>query len=102
MSRPSSSVPNQCAELGGCSREGKSILLGFCGAIHGANSANTINTATNTMPADASMLRRPSVAAVVHVVERAMVNPSYLKHRWPLTLDQGRIFVRSNFPRYIG
>ena len=69
MSRPSSSVPNQCAPLGGCSREGRSMLLGFCGAIHGANSANTMNTATSTMPIDASTLRRPSVAAVFQVVE---------------------------------
>src|SRR2546430_4135959 len=75
MSRPSSSVPNQCAALGGCSREGKSMWLGFCGAIQGANSAKTTNTATSTMPADASTLRRPSVAAVLQVVEAiAQVN----------------------------
>src|ERR1051326_462818 len=72
MSRPSSSVPNQCAPLGGCSREGKSMLLGFCGAIHGANSAKTTNTATSTMPMDASTLRRPNAAAVLHVVESAI------------------------------
>src|SRR5712671_6061762 len=45
------------------------MLLGFCGAIHGANSAKTTNTATSTMPIDASTLRRPSAAAVFHVVE---------------------------------
>src|SRR6185312_73800 len=72
MSRPSSSVPNQCAPLGGCKREGRSILLGFCGAIHGANNANTTNTATSTMPMDASTLRRPKAAAVFHVVESAI------------------------------
>jgi hypothetical protein len=52
------------------------MLLGFCGAIHGANSAKMMNTATRTMPIDASMLRRPNVAAVFQVVERAMPNPS--------------------------
>ena len=45
------------------------MLLGFCGAIHGANSAKMMNTATSTMPMDASTLRRPSAAAVFQVVE---------------------------------
>src|SRR5579871_1735191 len=48
------------------------MLLGFWGAIHGANKANTTNTTTRTIPADANMLRRPRVAAVFHVVEIAM------------------------------
>jgi len=44
-------------------------LLGFCGAIHGANSAKTTNTATSTMPVVASALRFPREDAVLHVVE---------------------------------
>src|SRR5438270_4975373 len=72
MSRPSSSVPNQCAPLGGCSREGKSMLMGLCGAIHGANSAKMMNNVTSTMPIDASTLRFPNVAAVFQVVESAI------------------------------
>jgi len=48
------------------------MLLGFCGAIHGANSAKTTNTATSTMPIDASTLRRPNVAAVFHVEDSAI------------------------------
>src|SRR5947209_6700886 len=73
MSRPSSSVPNQCAALGGCRREGRLMLLGFCGAIQGANSAKITNSATSATPAVASALRRPSAAAVLQVVERAIV-----------------------------
>src|SRR5689334_15937213 len=76
MSRPSSSVPIQWAALGGCSRSGRSMLLGLCGAIHGANRAKITNTATSAMPIEASTLRRPSVTAVVQVEEaiRSQVN----------------------------
>src|SRR5579864_1909657 len=81
MSRPNSSVPNQCAPLGGWSREGKSMLLGFCGAIHGANCAKVMNTATSTMPMDASTLRRPNVAAVFHVVESAIAIKAHKLNR---------------------
>src|SRR5882724_2517480 len=69
MSRPSSSVPNQCAVLGGWRRKGKSILPGSCGAIHGANTAKTTKTATSTMHAVASTLRLPKVVAAIQVVE---------------------------------
>src|SRR5215510_10435609 len=69
-SRPSSSVPNQCAELGDCSREGRSMAAGSLGAITGANTANRTNTLTITMPAIARRLRRPSAVAVVQVVVR--------------------------------
>src|SRR5262245_8344678 len=68
-SRPSSSVPIQWAALGGCSRSGRSMLLGLCGAIHGANRAKITNTATSAMPIEASTLRRPSVTAVLQVEE---------------------------------
>src|SRR5262249_28638339 len=73
MSRPSSSVPNQCAALGGCKREGRSTLLGLCGAIHGANNAKITNTATNITPAVASALRRPSDVTVLQVVAFSIV-----------------------------
>lgn len=56
MSRPSSSVPHQCAVDGGERRDGKSICAGSWGAIHGANRAKRINTTTNTMPIAASGL----------------------------------------------
>src|SRR5262249_5813296 len=75
MSRPSSSVPIQWAALGGWSRRGRSMLLGLCGAIHGANRAKITNTATSAMPTEASTLRRPSVTAVVQV-EDAFPIPS--------------------------
>src|SRR5579864_5318100 len=58
MSRPSSSVPNQCADEGGPRRAGKLIDAGSCGAIHGANSANITKTTTSTTPAAASGLWR--------------------------------------------
>src|SRR5262245_59369782 len=74
-SRPSSSVPIQWAELGGCRRIGRSMLLGLCGAIHGANKAKITNTATSAIPIEASTLRRPSVIAVVQV-EEAFTIPS--------------------------
>src|SRR5882724_2611276 len=79
MSRPSSSVPNQCAALGGWSREGKSILPGSCGAIQGANMAKMTKTTTRTMPAEASTLLRPRVFAAVQVVEKTMSDQCYLK-----------------------
>src|SRR5579864_5994827 len=58
MSRPSSSVPNQCADEGGPRRAGKLIDAGSRGAIHGANRAKITKTTTNTTPAAASGLWR--------------------------------------------
>src|ERR1041385_13564 len=81
MSRPSSSVPNQWAPLGGCSREGRSMLLGFCGAIHGANSAKMMNTATSTMPVVARVLRFPNAVAALHVV--VFIIPSEAREPYP-------------------
>src|SRR5579859_1298918 len=69
MSRPSSSVPNQCPALGGCNLEGRSMALGLCGAIHGPKSAKTTKITANTAPAVASALRRPNAAAAFQVVE---------------------------------
>src|SRR5437868_3267119 len=54
MSRPNSSVPNQCAFDGGCNRAGRLSAAGSCGAIHGANIANSTKTVTITAPAAAS------------------------------------------------
>src|ERR1041385_3642776 len=50
MSRPNSSVPNQCAADGGVKRAGRSIAAGSCGAIHGANTATTTNSVTRSTP----------------------------------------------------
>src|SRR5579864_4571389 len=58
MSRPSSSVPNQCVDDGGARRAGKLIDAGSRGAIHGANSAKMTKTTTSTTPAAASGLCR--------------------------------------------
>src|SRR5436190_550527 len=64
-SRPNSSVPNQCADEGGFRREGRSIVAGSWGAIHGANKAKHTKIVTITAPAIASGLclvpRRPLV-----------------------------------------
>jgi hypothetical protein len=44
MSRPNSSVPNQCWRLGGWNWSGTDITSGSCGATSGAASAiSTIN-----------------------------------------------------------
>src|SRR5437868_5911446 len=54
MSRPNSSVPNQCAFDGGCNRAGRLSAAGSWGAIHGANIANSTKMVTITAPAAAS------------------------------------------------
>src|SRR5271169_7183080 len=72
MSRPSSSVPNQCADDGESRRAGRWIDAGSCGAIQGANRAKIRKTATNTTPIAANglwrafpaTLRRNEMAAV--------------------------------------
>src|ERR1700675_1185823 len=56
MSRPSSSVPNQCEEEGGSRRAGRLMEAGSCGAIQGANRAKMTNTTTSTTPIAASGL----------------------------------------------
>src|SRR5215470_2955140 len=58
MSRPSSSVPNQCARLGGVSRPGRSIAAGSCGANHGAKRANVTRITIRSTPLAASGLWR--------------------------------------------
>src|SRR5271165_4350085 len=63
MSRPSSSVPNQCACDGESRRAGRLMAAGSCGAIHGANRAKITKTITNTTPVAASGLWRTFPAA---------------------------------------
>src|SRR3989442_10499071 len=58
MSRPSSSVPHQCAEEGAANRVGRSMWAGSCGAIHGANRAEMTKITTNTRPVAARGLWR--------------------------------------------
>src|SRR5260370_10105723 len=50
ISRPSSSVPNQCATDGPINRPVKSSCAGSCGASHGANTAQTTKTVSRTIP----------------------------------------------------
>src|SRR5580658_9226499 len=68
MSRPSSSVPNQCADDGGSRRAGRLIEAGSCGAIQGANSAKITKTMTSATPAAASGLWRALPASVLRRV----------------------------------
>src|SRR5580700_1100543 len=63
MSRPSSSVPNQCAYDGVPRRAGRLMAAGSCGAIQGANRAKITKTITNTIPVAASGLWRAFPAA---------------------------------------
>ena len=55
-SRPTWSVPNQCAALGACSRS-KSWASGSNGRIHGASTATSSQKSTMTPPATASGVR---------------------------------------------
>src|ERR1700735_1569000 len=58
MSRPSSSVPNQCACDGPPRRAGRLMKAGSCGAIQGANRAQATKTTINATPVAASGLWR--------------------------------------------
>src|ERR1700740_36286 len=58
MSRPSSSLPHQCAAEGDIRREGKVICAGSEGASQGAKIAQTKKSATSTTPIAASGLWR--------------------------------------------
>src|SRR6266852_7930925 len=68
MSRPSSSLPNQCAAEGGSRRVGRLIAAGSWGAIQGAKIANSTKIDPNTTPVAARGLwraaRRNEMAAV--------------------------------------
>src|SRR5439155_25993625 len=50
MSRPSSSVPNQCAVEGEESRVGRSMCAGSCGSIQEVMTAKITKMTTNTPP----------------------------------------------------
>src|SRR5580693_3378124 len=58
MSRPSSSVPNQCADDGESRRAGRLIEAGSWGAIQGAKRAKITKIRTNTTPVAARGLWR--------------------------------------------
>src|ERR1700758_1370424 len=62
MSRPSSSVPNQCADDGRSRRAGRWIEAGSCGAIQGAKRAKITKTTTSTTPMAAKGLWRALTA----------------------------------------
>src|SRR5579864_2872560 len=97
MSRPSSSVPNQCADDGGPRRAGKLIDAGSRGAIHGANRAKITKITTNTTPAAASGLwrafparrRRNEMAAL----DMNSLQLPYLEPKIPVMMNQFEIGV---------
>src|ERR1700690_1257058 len=70
MSRPSSSDPNSCAHDGGDSRVARLICAGFCGAIHGANTAQMVKKTTNTTPIAASGLRRVNRGSEMAIADK--------------------------------
>src|SRR5437868_5119825 len=75
MSRPSSSVPHQCDELGGSRRVGKLIRAGSCAASQGAKMAPSTKSVTSTTPIAASGLRRATVGSemvAVDIYERGL------------------------------
>src|SRR5690349_12534613 len=75
MSRPSSSVPHQCDELGAWRRVGNSIWAGSCGASHGAKMAPMTKSMTSTTPIAASELwraRRGSEMAAVDIFQKVL------------------------------
>src|SRR5438309_5879063 len=72
MSRPSSSVPNQCSAEGRMRRRGRSMCAGSNGAISGAKIAKTMNKETRNMPIVASgLLRAAERRFVVFVLSDA-------------------------------
>src|SRR5438034_1876010 len=85
MSRPSESVPSQCAGDGGIKREPRSWRSGSYGAINGAKSAQNANTAISAnattfrglarIGARATSLRPPRVSAAVLAMLRPRVKP---------------------------
>src|ERR1700683_3720595 len=83
MSRPSSSVPNQCACDGVLRRAGKLMAAGSCGAIHGANRAKIKKTITRTSPVAASGLwravRRNEMAVVDMIRSHAWIYTGHLR-----------------------
>ncbi len=52
-SRPSWSVPNQCAADGDCTADERSCCTGSYGEISGANAASTTNTVMMASPTSA-------------------------------------------------
>src|SRR5438552_7211437 len=85
MSRPSESVPSQCAAEGGIRREPRSCRSGSYGAITGAKSAQNANTAISAsattfsglarMGARAASLRPRTGSAIVLAMLRPRVEP---------------------------
>src|SRR5207249_4049745 len=85
MSRPSESVPSQCAAEGGIKREPRSCRSGSYGASTGAKSAQNANTAISAsattfsglarMGARAASLRPRTGSAIVLAMLRPRVEP---------------------------
>src|ERR1700736_2871556 len=68
MSRPNSSEPQICLREGGASRVAKLICAGSCGAIQGAQTANTTKQTTKTQPIAARGFRLASLGNKIAVV----------------------------------
>ena len=71
MSRPSSSVPNQCTVEGEESRVGSSMWAGSCGAIQEAKTAKITKMATNTTPTAANGLWRAARGSEMAIVDKS-------------------------------
>src|SRR5215469_17520019 len=92
MSRPSSSVPNQCGRDGEWSRSGRLIAAGSWGAIHGANTAKITKRMTSTTPAAASGLWRAFPA--MRWKEMAEVDTSPMLNATQANFENDRVTPR--------
>src|SRR5260370_35700182 len=89
MSRPSSSVPNQCADEGGSRRAGRWMEAGSSGAIQGANRAKVTKITTRSTPMAASGLWR-AFPATRRRIEMAVVDMD------PVVPTKSRVEVYGN------
>src|SRR5215469_8086931 len=92
MSRPSSSVPNQCGRDGELSRSGRLMAAGSWGAIHGANTAKITKRMTSTTPAAASGLWR--AFPTMRWKEMAEVDTSPMLNPTPANFESDRVIPR--------
>src|SRR5450755_3613565 len=90
MSRPSSSVPHQCWAEGVCSRLGRSMCAGSCGAIQGAKIAAKAKRTTRITPIAASGLCRATRGSEMARVDMLLDLP-YLKLEFAVARDHLKI-----------
>src|SRR5690348_10882398 len=89
MSRPTSSVPHQCAAEGDERRVGRSIRAGSCGATHGANRARITKNSTRTTPMAASGLCRARRGSEMAVADIAAILAGGPEFKWLKLLSSG-------------